>query len=164
MGGEPGARLSALLGAATTTQAESLTRGRATAVGWATVELDRAVAELRVAFRIPSERFAVAHDSASLGARCLVAPDVLPGGASLVVLEPNSEGRLAATLARHDEGPVAVWLTVEDLADIVRTLRRAATHLSPPQAGPFGTERLILDGPVHGPHSLLVQRPGTIPA
>jgi hypothetical protein len=145
-------------------QTEALTRGRVTAVGWATVELDRAVLELGAALRIPAGRFAEAPDSPSLGARCLVVADALPGGVSLAVLEPKTEGRLAATLARHDEGPVAVWLAVEDLANVVAILRRARTHLSQPQAGPFGSERLMLDGPVHGPHRLLIQRPGTIPA
>lgn len=162
--GEHGARLSSLLGAAATSQAEALTRGHAIAVGWATVELDRAVTELAAALRIPSGRFADAPDSPSLGARCLVAADFLQGVISLAVLEPNTEGWLAATLARHDEGPAAVWLAVEDLADAVAALRRAGGHLSQPQAGPFGVERLILGGSIHGPHRLLVERPGTIPA
>src|SRR3546814_1078926 len=28
----------------------------------------------------------------------------------LAILEPNTEGRLAATLARHDEGPAVLWV------------------------------------------------------
>ena len=133
------------------------------AVGWATVELDRAVAEVGTALQLPAARFADAAGSVILGARCLVASGVLPGGVALILLEPNTEGRLAGTLARHDEGPAAVWLSARNLADAVAGLATAGFAVSPAQAGPCGAEGLI-DGPRYGPHLLLVEGPGTIPA
>ncbi len=127
--------------------------GTPVALGWATVELDRAVAELSRALGIPAMRFAAAADSVHLGARSLVAHAALSRDRSLVVLEPSTEGRLAATLARHDEGPVAVWMIVPDMGT-VRT--------SSERSGPLGLERLVLGGALHGPQRLLVRPAATI--
>lgn len=159
---DPVARLVALLDSQLAISGQDLVHDGPRGVGWATVELDRAVAELGEALQIPSGGFVEAPGSASLGARCLVAQGVLRGGASLVLLEPSTEARLAATLARHGEGPVALWLAVGNLAD--ENLFGAGRPIAQPQTGPFGPERLLLDGPIHGPHRLLVERPGTIRA
>lgn len=124
------------------------------AVGWATVELDRAAAQLadRLA---PGAAFRAAPDCVHLGASCRVASLAEPvdGATLVVILEPFTEGRLAVTLARHDEGWCATW-TDDPPASVGSTL-------SAPRPGPFGDERLILGGPVHGPHRLLVA-PATI--
>lgn len=127
--------------------------GAIVAVGWATVESDRAAAELTAALGLPSDPFEPADDSIVLGARCRIGRGVLAVGRSLVLLEPATEGRLAATLARLGEGPAVVWLG---------TAPSDAT-LSAQRPGPFGFERLLLGGPVHGPHRLLVgDETGTI--
>jgi hypothetical protein len=157
------ARLSTFLGSEPMTGTAALVRGRVIAVGWATVELDRAVEQVGTALRLPAERFVEADASIILGARCLVATGCLPAGVAIVLVEPNTEGRLAASLARHDEGPIAGWLAVEPSDGPTRTRREDETRLSLPQPGPFGPERLILDGAIHGPHRLLIERPGTIP-
>jgi hypothetical protein len=162
IGQGPLERLSDLQVAAGTTEVEGLTGGHASALGWATVELDRAAFELGQALLIPPEAFVEAPGSFVLGARCRVAVATLPGGISLVLLEPITEGRLASTLARHDEGPAVVWLAVEDLAGAVAVVQTRAGHTSLARPGPFGDECLVLDGPIHGPHRLLVERPGTI--
>ena len=161
---DPLGRLGDLLDSGFASSGQDLVHDGPVAVGWATVELDRAVAELAAALQIPSARFVDAPGSVSLGARCLVAGRVLRAGVSLALLEPETEARLAATLARHDEGPVALWLAVGDLTAAAATLHRAGRPISQPQVGPFGPERLLLDGPIHGPHRLLVERPGTIRA
>jgi hypothetical protein len=136
---------------------------RTVAYGWATVELDRAVAQLAEELGLMPERFAIAPDCELLGARCRVAMEALPDGSSLAVLEPATEGRLAATLARLDEGPAAIWLVAaNDLGP--GGSREVASATSSEQVGPFGVERLVLGGPIHGPHLLLVDPPGTIPA
>jgi len=101
------------------------------AVGWATVDTDRAAEELTAAGIIdppgvPVERFAV------LGASGLRSDDSA-FGVPVVLLEPLEEGRLAATLARHGEGPCAVVI-------------------GPPDGGPAG---LVAGGPVSGPHLLV---------
>lgn len=71
-------------------------------LGIATVDLERAAAELAdLAFR-------QAPDEALVGARSLVA--LLPSGRTLVLLEPDREGRLTAFLARHGEGLAVVYV------------------------------------------------------
>lgn len=70
------------------------------AIGWATVDLERSAAELAdIAFEF-------AHDDEALGARALIGH---PGRVGLVLLEPSTEGRLAATLARNGEGLAVVY-------------------------------------------------------
>jgi len=41
---------------------------------------------------------------------------VLPSGRTLLLMEPDTEGRLAAFLARHGEGLAAVYLAGSGLA------------------------------------------------
>jgi len=127
---------------------------RAFAIGWLTVDLDRAAAELAGALGMTPHGFIQAAESRLLGARCRVALGALSGRRSAVILEPATEGRLAGALARRDEGPWVVWL-------VASAEREQAT--SDPHAGPFGPERLILDGLRWGPFQLLAQREaGTI--
>ncbi|MEP6639140.1 MAG: hypothetical protein ABJC39_07300 [Chloroflexota bacterium] len=121
--------------------------GETTAVGWATVELDRAAAELAHELGVTPDAFVPAADSVALGAGCRVAPGVLPGGLALAILEPNIEGRLAAALARLGEGPVAIWSAIG---------AGAAPHEPAASPGPFGPERLVPGAPAHGPHRFLI--------
>jgi hypothetical protein len=78
---------------------------RLVAVGWATVDLERTVAGL-------PEPSAVgpATEEPSLGARARV---VRAGPVALVLLEPSTEGRLAAALARRGEGIVCLYVAGE---------------------------------------------------
>lgn len=69
--------------------------------GWATVDLERTAAEL------PLATFQPAPDEEALGARALIAR---AGKAALVLLEPSTEGRLAAALARRGEGSVVMYV------------------------------------------------------
>jgi hypothetical protein len=154
--------LSAFLESPFATKPPAPNIGPAIAVGWATVELDRAVVELGVALGLSSGRFREAPASAILGGRCLIASGVLEGGVSLALLEPNAEGRLAATLARLDEGPVIAWFPVESLNGAAKALAVSQVRASLAEPGPFGLERLVLDGPTYGPHRLLIEQPGTI--
>jgi hypothetical protein len=86
-----------------------------------------------------------------LGASCLVLDVPLPGDVALAVVEPATEGRIAAGLARWDEGPLVAWYAAAE------TEPRADGRL-----GPFGPERLVGRDPLTGPHRLLVDGPGTI--
>jgi hypothetical protein len=123
------------------------------AVGWATVELDRAAADLAAGLGISARAFLPAADSIVLGARCRVAYGVLPEGRPLAILEPRTEGRLAAFLARLGEGPAATW----SRSDEHEPARRTA------HPGPFGPERLLPGSPANGRYSLLIEDwPGTI--
>jgi len=128
--------------------------GEPIALGWATVELDRAASELAAELGISRAAFLPAVDSIVLGARCRVAYEVLPGGQPLAILEPRTEGRLAALLARRGEGPAATW---------TRSAGPSAGRRGPAYPGPFGFERLEDDGPAYGPYPLLVEdETGTI--
>ncbi len=125
--------------------------GPPVAVGWGTVELERAVREFED--RWPGlAPFDAAGDEPLLGAVGRVSAD--SGRPAFVLLEPVTEGRLAATLARHGEGPVAVWVV---------GARADAAANSGPVVGPFGPERLLAGTPASIPHMLLlVEPPGTI--
>jgi hypothetical protein len=100
---------------------------------------------------------------ALLGARVVV---LLPGpdGPSLAVAEPITEGRLAATLARHGEGPAGRYLAVTDGLGKARDRAAAlGVALSRVEDGPFGSSMLLLIGPVSGPHLILCE-PAAVPS
>ncbi len=125
---------------------------RPVAVGWVTVETERAERELAEAFGTGLGVFGDAPDDHILGARCRIAAG---GPAGIVaILEPATEGRLAEALARLGEGPAVVWFA----HGVVPTLGTSA-----PSAGPFGPERLVDRGVRDGRHVLLLEgEPGTI--
>lgn len=127
------------------------------AVGWATVELERAARELGTAFDL---EFVEAPGSLHLGCACRRSVATVDG-VHVVLLEPSTEGRLALTLARHGEGLVAAWIrdaTGRERAGPTGGAGRSARTTSAARRGPFGVERLVLGGPVSGPHHLLVER------
>jgi hypothetical protein len=124
---------------------------RRVVVGWATVELDRAEVEVAVNIAMPGGlRVEPADDERALGARCRLlrfdARDVL-------LLEPSTEGRLAAALARHGEGSLALYLIAD--AGAAERARRAGFTLTSGVRGPFGSERLVIAGPRSGPFLIL---------
>lgn len=121
--------------------------------GWATVDLERAASELADSLA-NGAAFHEAARSALLGARCLVgrAGAADPGMDEdrhdwIVLLEPDTEGRLAGYLARFGEGWAATWALPEDAAG------RLGTGLAP---GPLGLERLAEGAAVGGPFRLLL--------
>ncbi len=126
----------------------------ALAVGWATVDLDRAAVEL-TPWLVAGTAFEEAPDCDLLGAHCRIGRLSEPGtdGARLVILlEPSTEGRLAVTLARHDEGWCATWWPSGS-----DPTGAPAPPTSTRRPGPLGPERLVLGGPSSGPHRLLVE-------
>jgi hypothetical protein len=97
-------------------------------------------------------------DDELLGARCrLIAP--APPTPPIVLLEPSTEGRLAASLARFGEGPVALYLRVpaRALARFRVVAPASGVHCSRPAVGPFGTAVLVLEGPSSGPHLVVTE-------
>ncbi len=116
--------------------------------GWATVDLERAATDLadRLA---PGARFEVAARSAILGARCLrgrAGPEG-DGAEWIVLLEPDTEGRLAGYLARFGEGWAATW----EMSDHETGDRQPGST-----GGPLGNERLVESTAVGGPFRLLL--------
>ena len=141
--------------------------------GWATVELDRTEASFEAAAG-PSESVAFpATGAAPGGARDEFRDarndlgdelrdelrDELLGALArvirttdqrdVVLLEPFTEGRLAAALARHGEGFAVLYL-IADTEALVRA-RAAGFVLSSVGLGPFGPQRLVVEGPRWGP-------------
>jgi hypothetical protein len=112
---------------------------RAVGRGWATVELDRAEAHVRDLLG-GDLQFSDALRSTLLGARCRRAATT--DGEWIVLLEPDTEARLAASLARHGEGWAATW----ELGDATR----------PGTPGPLGPEFLARDQPARGPFRLIL--------
>jgi hypothetical protein len=125
---------------------------RPVAIGWVTVETERAERELTEAFGAALGAFVDAPNDLILGAKCRTAAGG-PAGI-LAILEPATEGRLAETLARLGEGPAIVWFTVE---------APSGDRTAAPSAGPFGRERLVDRHVRDGRHVLLLEgEPGTI--
>ncbi|HTC85863.1 MAG TPA: hypothetical protein VK656_04125, partial [Candidatus Acidoferrum sp.] len=80
-------------------------------------------------------------------------------GVAPVLLEPRTEGRLSAALARHGEGPVVFYLgtaagALRAVTDAVRTTGGSTTFVAP---GPLGPSVLLTGGPASGPHLMVVE-------
>lgn len=128
------------------------------AVGWATVDRERFLADLAAASTEGLARdphlgaFAIRHRASGPG------PQVL-------ILEPDTEGRLAASLARSGEGPAALYFSADGGLDaFVAGSRHRRVQVSSIRPGPLGPSVVLLGGPMWGPHLLVVDRPsgGTI--
>ena len=128
-------------------------RPSATVGGWATVELDRAEVEVGAALagRAGAPRAEQRPDDALLGARCRMLR--FPGDRDVLLLEPSTEGRVAASLVRFDEGTVVLYLIVD--SDAPARARAAGFDLSHEADGPLGRERLVAGGAAWGPHLVL---------
>ena len=118
-------------------------------LGWATVDLDLAQHDLGSSGGSAEPvRAEDAPDDALLGSRCRVIHP--PGADPLVLLTPSTEGRLAASLARHGEGLAVHYLIAgPDAAD---RLAAGGLGMSSEADGPLGRQRLVLGGPRWGPH------------
>lgn len=133
-------------------------RPRSVVDGWATVELDRG--ERVASSSLAASGLAVtsiepAPDDDSLGARARILRQ--PDGRTTLVLEPSTEGLLAAALARHGEGNVVRYLLADEAAPA--RARDAGFGLTVERAGPLGPQRLVLGGPRWGPFLVLVLDP-----
>ena len=118
------------------------------AIGWATVDLERA------ASAFPGTTFAKAPPDDLLGARAWVTEPTSATG--IVLLEPATEGRLAAFLARQGEGPAALYLAVPLKPD--GGIRRRPRAPATPGGGPFGAELLVHASSREGPWLLVATR------
>ena len=132
--------------------------------GWATVELERAARELAAGLGIDAGAWVPAPRDALLGARAWSAPTPVDDGPAIVLLEPDTEGRLAATLVRFAEGVAAVYLRdpVAGAAapDPESTEVRASAAVEGTAAqSALGPARVVPGGPAWGPHVLLLEPP-----
>jgi hypothetical protein len=177
-----------LLDAAARAIPAGLAGARALGIGWATVELERAARELGASLGLPADAWEPADRDQLLGARVLLGPHLGsrlgsasgpdPRGPRLLLLEPDTEGRLAASLARHGEGLAAVYVSeshAERSAPAPAARQAASDRGSAPPSGaagaspagprssaasgPLGLGRLILGGPIWGPHVVVLEAP-----
>lgn len=102
-------------------------------------------------------------DDTQLGARSRLLTSA--GVLGVVLLEPITEGRIAASLARFDEGAVAVYVLVPvaRFPGVTTDLRAAGLDLSGEASGPFGRQWLVAGGSAWGAH-LLIAEDATIPS
>ena len=127
---------------------------------WATVDLERTLRDLGEETR---DALGDAASDAHLGALVVLLP-ARAGHPALAIAEPATEGRLAATLARHGEGLVGRYLAVADGLDQARARAHGAgVAVSRVEIGPFGPSVLVLIGPVTGPHLILCE-PAAVPS
>jgi len=114
------------------------------AIGWATVEIERAEIEHEAAIG-DGGSWAEAPRDALLGARAAVYGPVAAESPLVVLLEPDTEGRLAASLARHGEGVAAIYMTTRPGAVL------AAGAFGIPAGGPLGRGRRLTRGGIGEP-------------
>jgi hypothetical protein len=123
-------------------------RIRLLGIGWATVEGERSEASVASSLRMPVGAFSPAPDDAWLGARARRADR--PDGVAIVLLEPTTEGRLAAALARWGEGPIAIYLGLPGPA------------VGSTRSGPLGSAAIVHGERPWGPYVLGVAAAATI--
>ena len=174
VGPEPGDVVAELVEAAAGLMPASLAGRRIVGIGWGTVDLERAAATLGASLGLPVDAWTSADRDHLLGATALLGPPLsssvspAPGpdsrGPRLVLLEPDTEGRLAASLARHGEGVAAVYVVatlVEGAApsSVAAVGSPGAPVRSSIAPGPLGRARLVLGGPIWGPHVIVLEAP-----
>lgn len=121
------------------------------ALGWATVDLDAVRA--RIEDDAGFGAFEAAARDEHLGARTIIhRPGPASGEPMEVLLEPDTEGRIAASLARHGEGFAAIWFGPRPGSD-----RERPEGFGPLADGPLGPERLLRGGPPWGLSVLLLE-------
>ena len=137
---------------------------RLAAVGWATVDLERAADELGpwLATEPGTDPAATGSSVAGpardphIGARTTVQGSAGLPGDRIVLAEPDTEGRLASVLARDGEGPAVLYLA--PAAGLERWRLDAVARgvsVSTVQEGPLGPAVLLLL-PAGGPQVVLV--------
>ena len=120
------------------------------AIGWATVEIERGEKELEAAVGAGGSWVDAPRD-ALLGARAAIYRLGEVVGPLLVLLEPDTEGRLAASLARHGEGVAAVYVTARPGS----VLERGSFGI--PAGGPLGRGQCLAVGRLGEPSIVVLE-------
>ncbi len=131
-------------------------------LGWCTVDLDRAEDDLEMWLGPPPAPGNHAADAAPpvdehLGAVARLREGAGMPGAWTVLLEPSTEGRVAASLARDGEGPCALYLRpAAGLDPWIEAAHERGVTVSARRDGPFGDQVLLASGP-SGPHVIVTE-------
>lgn len=131
-------------------------------LGWATVDLDRAEVDLGPWL---GERVGEGATDEHLGASVRLRSGGGLPGSWIVLLEPSTEGSVAASLARDGEGPCALYLWPSIGLDAWLTAAREERGVTTGRrgGGPFG-DSIRLSGSSAGPFVIIVERPIPLPA
>lgn len=131
---------------------------RVAAIGFASVDAQRFAAER--GWQIISAR-----RDAVLGAAASVVAGEARSGLRGLVLEPDTEGRIAASLARLGEGPAVLYLLPAGGLDEVRKrINRHGGRVTGEGAGPFGRAFALVGGAPWGPHVVVVESDASLPS
>jgi hypothetical protein len=155
----PGAGLPAAAGPQPGHDGHPPTRLLLAGIGWATVDADRAESELGMWLRAAAPGSAQDLADAHLGALARARATAGLPGDWLVLLEPTSEGPVAAALARHGEGPCALYLWPVAGFDAWRASAAGRTDwpgLGDVRRGPFGRQARFR-GSAAGPHVIVTE-------
>ncbi len=129
-------------------------------IAWATVELDRAEAELDPWLAPPAGGDGPGHPDPHLGAHTRLRRSPALSAGTLVLAEPSTEGRLAASLARDGEGPCALYVRpATGLDGWIPAARARGITVSARRRGPLGTAVILPGTAIAGPHILVVDVP-----
>lgn len=118
---------------------------RLAGVGWATVDMERTLAALGgpiTAGAGDPDRPGAAAEEPALGARARV---VRLGSVALVVLEPDTEGRLASALARRGEGIACLYLEAASATGATRPTALGRPGRLLPHDRPWGPFVVLVD-------------------
>jgi hypothetical protein len=126
---------------------------------WATVDRERARSAVGgIAEELPGDEH--------LGAWVTLLAHDAAHEPPIALLEPSTEGRLAAWLARNGEGPAGRYVGVDGAGAFDGLASRAAAlglGVTPVAGGPFGPSRLVIGRSRSAPNLVLVdRRAGTI--
>ena len=114
---------------------------RVVGLGWATVDTERTVAEAR------ATRWGPATREDAIGASAIV---TRIGDIALVVLEPDTEARLAASLARFGEGLCLVYVAGGGPGGMVRATALGRVGRLRAHAHPWGPYVIAVEDPAPG--------------
>ncbi len=121
------------------------------AIGWATVDRERFAAGLGLGAveQLP--------DDPHLGAFVVRHGSVRP---ATLIIEPSTEGRLSATLARSGEGPTAIYLRLGagGVEAFAAAARPSGVAVSSVRLGPLGPSIVLPGGRIWDPAVVLVAR------
>ena len=121
---------------------------------WATVDRERARSAVGgIGEELPGDEH--------LGAWVTLLAHDAAGEPPIALLEPSTEGRLAAWLARNGEGPAGRYVGIDGAGAFDGLASRSAAlglGVTPVAGGPFGPSRLVIGRSRSAPNLVLVDR------
>jgi len=148
--------------AGTVATAGRLARYRLVALGIATVDADRYALERGWSVAQAGRDPALGAVAAVVGPKASdVADPASPSPVLTILLEPDTEGRIAASLARSGEGLAALFLApLDSIAEAHSAAVVRGVVFTVLSTGLLGRQLTVAGGPAWGPHIVIVERDG----